>query len=126
MNKKIVSTNKAPLPVGPYSQASIYGDMIFLSGQIPMDPDTNELIRGNIEKECEQVLNNIKSILVEAGSSLESVLKVTIYLTDMGDFPKVNDVYKKFFPKDPPARACVQAVKLPLDARIEMDVIAGS
>jgi 2-iminobutanoate/2-iminopropanoate deaminase len=125
MEKNTISTSKAPLPVGPYSQAVRFGNLLFLSGQIPIDPSTNELIRGTVEDECERILMNIKAILEEAESSIDNVLKVTIFLNDMEDFPKVNEVYKNFFSEEPPARTCIQAPKLPLDARIEIDVIAG-
>lgn len=121
--KKAVFTDNAPKPKGPYSQAVIYGDLVFVSGQVPVDPKTNEIIRGSIEEEAERTLENIKNILHEAGSCLENALKVTVYLSDMEYFQRFNKIYEKYFSKNPPARTCIQAGRLPMDIKVEVDVV---
>ncbi len=123
--KKIFYTDKAPKPKGPYSQAIIHNGLLYLSGQIPVDPATGQLVRGTVEEETGAVLNNIRIIAGEAGAGLEDVLKVTCYLSDMDDFARFNDVYRKFFQDDPPARTTIQAGKLPLDVQIEIDAIVA-
>ncbi|RJQ23172.1 MAG: RidA family protein [Nitrospiraceae bacterium] len=123
--KKIFYTDKAPKPKGPYSQAVIHNGLLYLSGQIPVDTDTGQLVRGAIEEETEAVLNNIRIISEEAGTGLENVVKVTCYLADMEDFARFNDVYKKYFPENPPARTTIQTGKLPLDVQIEIDAIVA-
>jgi 2-iminobutanoate/2-iminopropanoate deaminase len=123
--KKIFYSNKAPKPKGPYSQAVIHNGLLYLSGQIPVDPVTGELVRSTIEEETETVLNNIKTIVEEAGASMENVLKVTCYLSDIDDFARFNSVYEKYFPKNPPARTTFQAGKLPMDVQIEIDAIVA-
>ena len=122
--KKIVKTNKAPKAIGPYSQGIIAGNFMFISGQIAIDPDTNEMVTGTIEEETEQVLKNIGAILNEAGLTYENVVKTTVYLTDLNDFVKMNEVYAKFFKTNPPARAAIQVSKLPKGAKIEIEAIA--
>ena len=122
--KKIVSTDGAPKAIGPYSQAVIWNGMAFLSGQIPLDPATNELIQGDVAAQTERVLDNLKAVLEAAGASLNSVLKTTVFLKDMADFPKMNEVYARYFAQDPPARSTVQAAKLPRDVMVEIDAIA--
>lgn len=124
MDKKVIKTDKAPLPVGPYSQAVIYGELVFISGQISLDPATNTLVRGTIEEEARLVLDNIKAILEEAGSSLEKVLKTTVFLADIEDFGKFNEVYEQYFSSHPPARSCIQAGRLPKGMKVEVEVIA--
>lgn len=124
MEKEIVFTETAPKAVGPYSQAIKAGGWIYLSGQIPIDPETDRLISGTIEEQAELVLNNARNVLAAAGASLENAVKVTVYLADMDDFAKVNEVYSKFFPSDPPARAAVQVARLPKDVGIEIDMVA--
>lgn len=117
--------NSALLKVkGPYSSANISGNLIFVSGMIPLDPETNELLRGTIEEETKRVLENMKTLLEEAGSSLEKVVKTNLYLADMSEFAKMNEIYKQFFTKDYPARTTIQAGRLPLDVKIEIDAIA--
>jgi len=123
---QILRTETAPLPIGPYSQAVRAGDFIFISGQVGVDPKTKALVLGGIKAQTRQALENIKSILYASGSSLEEAVKVTVFLGDMKDFKKMNDVYSMFFKTNPPARTTVQA-KLPLaNAVVEIDAIARS
>ncbi|MCS6883839.1 MAG: RidA family protein [Acidobacteriota bacterium] len=124
--KEVILTHSAPRAIGPYSQAVRAGGFIFLSGQIPLDPSTGSLVEGGIDVQAERVLLNIKAILESAGSSLEKVVKTTIYLTDMSDFSEVNMVYERFFPKEPPARSTVAVAGLPKNAKLEIEVIAVS
>ena len=124
MQKEIIPTPHAPAAKGPYSPVVAYGDLLFLSGQIPLDPATGELNRGGIEEQARLVLENIAAVLKDAGSSRDNVLKATVFLRDMNDFARVNEVYKTFFTGDYPARTCVQVGRLPLDAGIEIEVIA--
>lgn len=123
MEKQIISTTKAPGAVGPYSQAVKVGNLIFTSGQIPLDPTTGELVGGDVKKATERALENVKAILEEAGTSLDKVVKTTVFVKNMGDFAAVNEIYAKYFEKDMPARSCVQVV-LPKDALVEIEVIA--
>jgi 2-iminobutanoate/2-iminopropanoate deaminase len=122
--KKIISTDKAPAPVGPYSPVVAFEKLIFVSGQGPLNPQTKELVTGTIQEETRQTLENIKNILEDVGSSMDNVLKVTAYLGDMDNFFAFNEVYAEYFPSDPPARTCIQAGRLPFDIKIEIDVIA--
>ena len=122
--KQIVSTEKAPKAIGPYSQAVIYKGLAFLSGQIPIDPETNQLIDGDIAAQTERVLENVKAVLEACGSSLGQVLKTTVFIKDMGQFPKVNEVYARYFPENPPARATVEAARLPKDVLVEIEAVA--
>ena len=124
-NKKIFYTDRAPEPKGPYSQAVIYNGLLYISGQVPIDPKKGELLRGTIEEETQVVLNNIKTIVEEAGARMNDVLKVTCYLGDMADFGRFNNIYKTFFPQDPPARTALQAGRLPLDVQVEVDAIVA-
>lgn len=121
--KKIFYTAKTPKPKGPYSQAVIHSGLLYLSGQIPIDPSSGQLVRGTIEEETGVVLNNIRVIAEEAGAGLADVIKVTCYLADMEDFTRFNDVYAKYFSENPPARTTIQAVRLPLDVQVEIDAI---
>ena len=123
--KKIISTERAPKAIGPYSQAVISNGWAFLSGQIPLDPATNRIIEGGIAAQTERVLENLKSVLEAAGSSLERVVKTTVYLKDMGEFAKMNEVYGRYFTSNPPARATVEAARLPRDVGVEIDCIAS-
>lgn len=121
--KKIFYTDKAPKPKGPYSQAIIHNGLLYLSGQIPVDPETGQLVRGTVEEETGVVLNNIRIIAEEAGAGLADVIKVTCYLADMEDFARFNDVYAKYFTENPPARSTIQAGRLPLDVQVEVDAV---
>lgn len=124
MEKAVIATNKAPAAIGPYSQAIRMGNMVFLSGQIPLHPATGEIVAGDIKVQTRQVLENVKCILEAAGSSLDQVVKTTIFMKDLNDYAAVNAVYQEFFPKEPPARAAVQAARLPRDAGVEIETIA--
>jgi len=124
MERKIVLTKAAPAPIGPYSQAVEAGDLIFCSGQIPLDPTTGALVTGDIVAQAERVLANLEAVLAAAGSSLSKTVKLTVYLTKMGDFGALNEVLSRKFPKDPPARAVVEVSALPKGAGLEMDLIA--
>lgn len=124
MKKKAVFTENAPKAIGPYSQGINVGGWIFLSGQIPIDPTTNELRLGTIEEQTELVLNNSRQVLEAAGAALENVVKVTVFIADMDDFAKINEVYSQFFPSTPPARSVVQVARLPKDVGIEVDMVA--
>jgi len=122
---KIVSTEKSPKAIGPYSQAVIHDGVAYLSGQIPLDPATNQLVAGDIAVQTERVLENLKALLEASGASLTTVLKTTVYLADIGDFAKMNEVYGRYFTQNPPARATIQAARLPRDVAIEVDAIAA-
>jgi 2-iminobutanoate/2-iminopropanoate deaminase len=123
--KKHVATNQAPRPIGPYSQGVIAGGLLFVSGQIPIDPTTDKLVEGDIKVQTEQVLKNILAVLKEAKMGPENVVKATVFLADLADFPEMNEVYGRFLGKEPPARSTIQAAGLPRGARIEIDVIAA-
>jgi 2-iminobutanoate/2-iminopropanoate deaminase len=121
-----IRTAAAPAPVGAYSQAIRLGELVFVSGQIPLDPESGAIVPGEIEDEARQVLNNLKAVLEAAGSELARVVKATVYLTDMSLFPRINAVYAEAFDTDPaPARATVEVSALPLGARVEIDAIAS-
>ncbi len=124
MRKEIINTDKAPKAIGPYSQAIKAGGFIFVSGQIPLEPETGIVVTGDIDVQTERVLKNIAGVLDASGSSLEGVVKTTVYLKDMADFPKFNECYAGFFPMNPPARATVEVSRLPKDVRIEIDAVA--
>ncbi|GAN34495.1 MAG: RidA family protein [Candidatus Brocadia sp.] len=124
MEKLVISTNKAPAAIGPYSQAIKIGNLVFVSGQIPLLPATGEIVQGDIKVQTRQVLENIKHILEAAGSSIDKVAKTTIFIKDLNDYTVINDVYKEFFSHKPPARAAVQAARLPRDAGVEIEAIA--
>jgi 2-iminobutanoate/2-iminopropanoate deaminase len=123
--KQTISTDRAPKALGPYSQAVIYGGLAYLSGQIAIDPASNKVIEGGISAQTERVLENVRAILEACGASLESVLKTTVFLKDMGDFTPMNQTYERYFPIDPPARSTVQAARLPRDVSVEIEVIAA-
>ena len=126
MKKKIIATPKAPAAIGPYSQAIRIGDFLYTSGQISLDPETMEMITGDIEVETEKVLKNIEAILKDAGLNLNNIIKTTVYLTDLSEFARMNQVYENFFTDTKPARACVQVAALPKGAKVEIDVVAHS
>jgi 2-iminobutanoate/2-iminopropanoate deaminase len=122
--KRIIKTGEAPQAIGPYSQAVAAGGLVFVSGQIPIDPATGEFVAGGVREQTEQVLRNVSKVLAAAGTGLERVVRTTVFLADMNDFAAMNEVYAGFFAAEPPARSTVQAARLPRDARVEIDVIA--
>lgn len=122
--KEIIYTDKAPKPIGPYSQAIKIGNFIFLSGQIGIDPKTNELVSGGIEKETRQIFENVINILKSVNAGLSDIIKVNIYLKNLDDFKKVNEIYQEYFKENFPARTTIGGVTLPKNALIEIDVIA--
>jgi 2-iminobutanoate/2-iminopropanoate deaminase len=124
VEKKVVQTEEAPKAIGPYSQAIQAGNFLFLSGQIPLDPKTGELVKGDIRKQTQRVLENIKGVLESQGLGMDNVVKATIFLKDIGNFNQVNEVYGTYFPSSPPARSTVEVSKLPRDADIEIEVVA--
>lgn len=124
MTKKVIQTEKAPKAIGPYSQAIRAGNFLFLSGQIPLDPRTEELVKGDIDQQTRQVLENIKGVLDSEKLGMEDVVKVTIFLKDIGNFNRVNKVYSTYFPSSPPARSAVEVARLPRDVEIEIDAVA--
>ncbi|HDJ97343.1 MAG: deaminase [Thermoprotei archaeon] len=124
MSKEIVFTEKAPRPIGPYSQAVVAGGFIFGSGQIPIDPATGEIVEGDIEVQTQRVLENIKAVLEAAGSSLEKVVFVTVFLSDLSDYPRFNEVYAEYFGGSPPARTTVEVSRLPKGVKLEVNFIA--
>ena len=123
--RKVFETDKAAVLGGPYSQATIHNGIIYLSGQGPIDPQTNEVTLGTIEEETRLTLENIRIILEEAGSSLAKVLQVTAYLVNMREYGRFNEVYRSYFPQDPPARTCIQVARLPFGIHVEIDAIAA-
>lgn len=123
---KTIHSDGAPAAIGPYSQAVRSGGFLYCSGQIPLDPKTGKMVEGGIEPQTERVLENLSAVLAAGGSSPAKVVKTTVYLTDLGDFPAMNRVYGKYFPVDPPARATVQVGKLPGGALVEIDAVAST
>ena len=121
--KNVISTDKAPAAIGPYSQAIEVNGMVFTSGQIPVNPATGEIPEG-IEAQAEQVMVNVKNLLEAAGTSMENVIKTTVFIKDMNDFGTINGIYSKYFEKDCPARSCVEVARLPKDVLMEMEAIA--
>jgi len=126
MEKSVISTKNAPAAIGPYSQAIKAGNLVFISGQIPIIPATGEILRGDIKLQTKQVLENLKNILDAAGSCIDNVVKTTVFMKDLNDYTAINDVYKEFFTDKPPARAAVQAARLPRDVGVEIEAIAFS
>ena len=122
--RAIINTEKAPKAIGPYSVANRIGDLVFTAGQTALDPQTNELVPGGIQAETRQVLTNIKNVLEAAGTSLEQVVKTTVFLRDMNDFAQMNSVYAEFFPQNYPARTTVQVVAVPRGGAVEIEVVA--
>ncbi|WP_206460105.1 RidA family protein [Anaerovorax sp. IOR16] len=123
--KKAIATKKAPAAIGPYAQGNIFGNLIFTSGQIPLDPETGAIVAGGIEEQAKQSLSNIKAILEEAGSSMDKVIKTTVFIKNMDDFAAMNAVYGSFFTEGAyPSRSAVEVARLPKDALVEIEVIA--
>ena len=122
--KDIISTDKAPAAIGPYSQAVKTGNLLFTSGQIPIDPATNTLVEGGIEVQARRVFENVQAILSASGAGMDQVVKTVVFLKDMNDFAKVNEIYAEFFTGNYPARSCVEFARLPKDVLIEMEAIA--
>ena len=124
MSKQVISTDKAPGAVGPYSQAIVANGMVFTAGQVPLIPGTKSLVEGGIQEQTQQALENVKAVLQAAGTSLDKVVKATVFLKDMNDFAAMNEIYATFFTENPPARSAVEVARLPLDAMVEIEVIA--
>lgn len=122
--KEIISTQRGPKAIGPYSQAILANGFIFVSGQGAMDPATGQTVEGDIARQTERTLENVKAIVEAAGSSLEKAVKVTVFLKDMNDFAAMNEVYSRYFPIGPPARSTVEVARLPRDLRVEIELIA--
>jgi 2-iminobutanoate/2-iminopropanoate deaminase len=122
--KQIITTERAPQAIGPYSQAVVANGFVFASGQIPIDPETGQFVEGGIVEQTEQVLRNVSNLLEAAGTNLARVVKTTVFLADMNDFAAMNETYARFFADQPPARSTVQAARLPRDARVEIEVVA--
>lgn len=122
--KKAISTSAAPAAIGPYSQAIVSNGFVFVSGQIPLDPASGQLVEGGIEVQTKRVIENLAAVLEAAGSSLADVVKTTVYLKDMGEFAAMNGVYAEYFTENAPARATVEAARLPRDVRVEIDCVA--
>ncbi len=122
--KQTIATAQAPQAIGPYSQAVVSNGLAYLSGQIPLDPVTGQIVEGDIAFQTARVLENLKAVLEASGSSLDQVLKTTVYLKNLGEFGRMNEVYARYFPAAPPARSTVEVARLPRDARIEIDAIA--
>lgn len=123
MKKEIISTDKAPAAIGPYSQAVKAGDMLYTSGMIPIVPETGLVIDGDAAEQAEQVLKNLKALLESAGASMDKVVKTTVFIKNMNDFSVINEVYKKYFTTDFPARSCVEVARLPKDVLVEIECI---
>ena len=122
--REVIATDQAPRAIGPYSQAIRAGNLLFCSGQIPIDPATGEFVSGGVAEQTEQVMRNLSAVLKAGQSSLKQVVKTTVFLADMDDFTAMNKVYGRFFGENPPARATVQAARLPRDAKVEIEAIA--
>lgn len=122
--KTVVAADKAPKAIGPYSQAIAHNGTLYVSGQIPLDPATGQLVEGGIAAQTERVLENLKAVLEAGGSGLDGVLKTTVYIKDMGEFAAMNEVYARYFAEKPPARSTIEAARLPRDVRVEIDAIA--
>ena len=125
MEKKIIYTSNAPAPIGPYNQAVVYGDLLFISGQIAIDPATGNFLQGDIQMETKQVMENLAAILKEAGMDFNNALKTTIFLMDMQQFGAVNEIYAQYFNDQAPARETIQVAGLPKNAKVEISMIAG-
>jgi 2-iminobutanoate/2-iminopropanoate deaminase len=126
MVKEIISTDKGPKAIGPYSQAVKANGFIFTAGQVAFDPATGQLVEGDVARQTARVLENLKAIVEASGSSLDRAVKATVYLKDMNDFAAMNEVYARYFPSNPPARSTVEAARLPRDVRVEIDLIVAA
>ncbi len=124
MDKKIISTEKAPQAIGPYSQAIVANGFLFTSGMVPIDPATNQLVEGDITVQAKQAISNLKNLIEASGSSCDKVVKTTVFIKDMNQFSIINDIYKEYFNKDFPARSCVEVARLPKDVLIEIEAVA--
>lgn len=124
MDKKIISTKNAPDAIGPYSQAVVANGFLFTSGMIPINPETNQLVEGDITVQANQAISNLKNLIEASGSSCEKVVKTTVFIKDMNQFSIINDIYKTYFNKDFPARSCVEVARLPKDVLIEIEAVA--
>ncbi|SHI70250.1 RidA family protein [Lutispora thermophila] len=124
MVKEVISTTKAPAAIGPYSQGIRCGNLLFVSGQTPLNPETGKIAEGDIQAQARQCLENVKAILEAAGTNLDNVLKTTVFIKDMNNFSKINEIYAQYFTKNQPARSCIEAARLPLDVQVEIEVIA--
>lgn len=122
--KEIIATTEAPAAIGPYSQAVKLGNMIYTSGMIPLVPETMQIVEGGVQQQTKQVLENLKVLLESAGSRLENVIKTTVFIKDMNEFPKINEIYAEYFKSKQPARSCVEVARLPKDVLVEIEVIA--
>lgn len=122
--REVINSKKAPAAIGPYSQAVKVNGFLFISGQLPMDPETMEIVDGDIQQQTKQSIENIKAILEEAGLNLNNVIKTTVFIKDMEDFSKINEVYGSYFNENKPARACIEVAKIPKDAGVEIEAIA--
>lgn len=125
-SKKIIATSAAPSAIGPYSQANQIGNLVFTSGQIPLDPETMQVVEGGITEQTEQVMKNLVAVLEAAGASASTVIKTTCFIKNMNDFVAFNEVYGKYFPESAPARSCVEVARLPKDVLVEVEAIATS
>ena len=125
MDNIVIETLDAPQAIGTYSQGIKFGNLVFTSGQIPLNPETGELINGDFKSEISQVLTNLNAVLKSGGSSLKKAIKLTVFLTDLSYFPQVNEVFKEFFPENPPARSAVQVSALPMNAKIEIEAVGS-
>lgn len=124
MNKEIIATDKAPAAIGPYSQAVRAGNLLYTSGMIPIVPATGQIVEGDVSAQAEQVLQNLQALLGSAGTGMENVVKTTVFIKDMYDFAAINEVYKKYFNENFPARSCVEVARLPKDVLVEIECIA--
>ena len=124
MKHEVIHTNDAPAALGPYSQAIKAGNLLFVSGQVPLVPETMEVVEGDVQAQTAQSLKNLKAILAESGADFSNVVKTTVFIKDMNEFGAINEVYAEYFGENKPARACVEVARLPKDVKVEIDVIA--
>ncbi len=123
-SKRVIRTDAAPAAIGPYSQAIAAGNLVFVSGQIPLDPATGEVVPGSVEDQVRRILDNLGAILKAAGSGMDRVVRTTVFMADLGEFPRMNEIYRGYFASDPPARSTVEVSALPKGVRVEIDAIA--